>query len=633
MNDRAHTLSAGNWPSWVAPSLVAGKTTSLSELRTAGNWIFWLENRPEEKGRGVVVGRSPDGIIHDLTPVETDVGSRVHEYGGGAWDVRLNGETPSIAFSDRRKGGLWYVEDGQLDCWCPAGNMPENRYADITFDPVGASVFCVQESHSIGKAEAAIIHVNSAGQKATLVHGADFYAAPRPSPDGHFLAWFSWDDPEMPWTATRLDVAVLQRATMELGVPHQLGGQTPCSIIEPRWADSATLYATSDISGCWAPIRFQWIGGEWTATMLPDARAEIGLPHWVFSQRTMTPLPDGCLLALGIRHGLNHVLRFDGHIWEELLLGAPVNVPERLVDGRLAWIDAPSEAPPAIAVGLPETGFERFRESVILPPGITGEDIAAPQPLTFPTTNGVEAHALFYPPSSSSSSLRPDEKPPLVVMAHGGPTGRANPGFAFKVQWWTSRGFAVLDVNYRGSTGFGRAYREALDGEWGVADVEDCLAGVRAVVERDLVDPSRCVIRGSSAGGLTVLAALAQSDLFAAGTSLYGVTDLRALAAETHKFEARYLDRLIGPYPQDEAVYLERSPVTQAQSISVPVLFLHGGADNVVPLAQAQAMCTKLEHSELHVYPEEGHGFRTSSSIEDSLTRELAFYRKVLDLS
>ena len=625
----ARNSASGNWPSWVTPELVAGRTLSFSELRTAGNWTFWLESRPDEDGRSVITARDPEGRIHDLIPPGYSVGTRVHEYGGGAWDVRLKDDTPQVVFSDRKRGGVWFSNGTTATQWAKPGETPEHRYADLTFDPVSEAVFCVRESHGEGTPVATLVHVQPDGSDTVLVKGADFYAAPRPSPDGRFLAWFSWNDPAMPWTVTTLSVASFDRTTSTLGPVTDLSGPEPCSIIEPCWSPDGTLYATSDACGRWTPIRFSHDDTGWHPHSLDGANAEIGLPHWVFGQRSMAPLPGNRLLALGIRHGLNHVLLEEHGHWTDVALGSPVNVPEPLEDGHFSWIDAPTNAPAAIAIGRPGAPYDRFRSSVTLPPGITKTDIATPTPLTFPTANGAEAHALFYAPASSTSVLQDGEKPPLVVMAHGGPTGRANPSFAFKVQWWTSRGFAVLDVNYRGSTGFGRAYREALDGQWGVADIEDCLAGVQAVLDRGLADPARCVIRGSSAGGLTVLGALAQSDLFAAGTSLYGVTDLRALAEETHKFEARYLDGLIGPYPEDEAVYLKRSPITQAGGISVPVLFLHGGADRVVPLSQAESMRTKLEHSALHVYPEEAHGFRARDTIEDALQRELAFYQQV----
>lgn len=631
MTELSPSSSAGNWPSWVGPELVAGRTLSFSELKTAGDWIFWQETRPEEQGRSVIVGRAADGTLTDLTPSDRTVGTRVHEYGGGAWDVRLTEGYPEVVFSDRKAGGLWISNASRTVQVLDGAREPERRYADLTWDTAGNGFFCVRETHNGPVPAAALVYVTPDSDETVLAEGADFYAAPRPAPDGAALAWFSWQNPEMPWTVTTLSVAPLDRSCFELGPVTALGSAERCSIIEPRWAEDGTLYATSDARGCWTPVQFIRDETGWTERFLPKPNAEIGLPHWVFGQRTLLPLSNGELLALGIRDGLNCILHFTNGQWKDIGMGRPVNVPEHLANGEFAWIDAPEDAPSALAIGDLTGRYERFRPSVIFPEGVTHEDLSKPEPLSFPTANGQDAYALFYRPASSSSRLNEGEKPPLIVMAHGGPTGRANPAFAFKVQWWTSRGFAVLDVNYRGSTGFGRNYREALNGQWGVADVEDCLAAVQAVITGGLVDPDRCVIRGSSAGGLTVLSALAHSDLFAAGTSLYGVTDLRALAEETHKFEARYLDGLISPYPEGEAVYLERSPITHADQITVPVLFLHGGADKVVPLAQAEAMRTKLEQSDLHIYPDEGHGFRDRATVEDALTRELEFYCRVFD--
>ncbi|QDH16886.1 S9 family peptidase [Swingsia samuiensis] len=630
MVNQKKLFSTGHWPSWVTPELVAGKNISFSEIKTVQNWVFWLEGRPEENGRSVVVGRSPEGNMFDLTPPERKVGTRVHEYGGGAWDVRLKNNIPEVIYSDSKEGGVWLSFDNKTKNIIKNEDKNEKRYADLKWDNVGKGFFCIKELHKENIVESTIFYISLEGQETVLDKGNDFYAAPRLSPDGKYLAWFTWNNPEMPWTVTQLYVASFSSEKKTLGSAICLNFGKTCSIIEPRWADEKTLYATSDENGRWTPVRFTHQNEEWVKDNLPDAGAEIGLPHWVFGQRTYVPLTDSKIIALGIENGLNKTFLYCGKEWKKINLGAPFNVPEPLENGMFAWIDTPENAPPALALGDLETGkFDRFKVSVRLPDGIMPDDISIPKPITFTTKGGIEAYALFYAPTSSKYSLIENEKPPLVVIVHGGPTGRSNPGFAFKVQWWTSRGFAVLDVNYRGSTGFGRKYRELLDGEWGVADVEDCIAGAQAVIDQGWVDPKRCVIRGSSAGGLTVLSALAQSSVFVAGTSLYGVTDLRALVAETHKFEARYLDSLIGPYPEKEQVYVKRSPLTQADKINVPVLFLHGGNDKVVPLSQAELMKEKLKDSSLHIYPEEGHGFREKEVIEDALVRELNFYQSV----
>ncbi|WP_237442242.1 MULTISPECIES: prolyl oligopeptidase family serine peptidase [unclassified Saccharibacter] len=628
--------------SWVSPALMVQKNRALSEVRAQKGWVFWLERRPDEAGRSVVVGRAPDGHCQDLTPQGSDVGTSVHVYGGGAWDVRVTEHGVEVVYSDRRQGGVWFSRHGQPSvAWCAEAHRDGRvcHYADLCFAPSAMTVFCVRETHHEGQETAQIVSITEQGDEHVWAEGADFYAAPRPSPNGRFLAWMMWDNPHMPWTETRLAVTALTRGAS----PTVLEGEAEsCSVMEPFW-DGTRLYALSDrtVEGqerLWTPIAFDEAQGRWEPALLPPAGAEIGLPAWVFGQRSCVPLEGGGLLARGLYHGVARLLRYEPESgWHILAFeGAPETVPFPLEDGsgRVAWLDAPADLPPAVALGGLEGPIERFRLAWQVPEGVTKEDIATPETLQIDVDDDGPSplYALFYPPAHGAHCLPAEETPPLVVIVHGGPTGQARTDLSFKVQWWTSRGFAVLDVNYRGSTGFGRAYREALDGQWGVRDVRDCCAAVRYLIAQGRVDPARCVIRGSSAGGLTVLSALAQSDLFVAGTSLYGVTDLRGLVADTHRFEARYTDRLIAPWPEGEAVYRARSPLSWPEKITAPVLFLHGGADKVVPLSQAEALVAQLDgEPQLHIYPHEGHGFRAPDVIVDSLQRELAFYQQVFE--
>lgn len=632
------SLRAGFWSSWVTPEFVAGQSVRLSELRAAGGWLYWLEGRPQAAGRTILVGVDLGGGSSrrvDISPPDRDVGSRVHEYGGGSYAVAPDGR---IVLSDRKEAGVWLRDmDG---AWRGLGGRSGCRYADFAFDPGGNGLFAVCEDAGVEGVEpkASLVWFGPDGIERPIMSGADFYAAPRPAPDGAFLAWYEWNHPDMPWDATTLKVASILRdglVPVLASCQRMSGGDERCSVIEPVWQSARVLLANSDAVGGWRPYRFDLAdegGAGSVAFSLPDPRAEVGLPPWVFGQETLRPLPDGSLLALGTRNGLPVVLRLNGEEWQEMSLGAPASCPVSTGD-RFAWLDAAPDHAPRVVSGRPGEDPVVLGEAFAWPEAVSPQDVAAPRALTFPTVDGSQAHALFYAPASAHQILQAGEKPPLVVMAHGGPTTAASPAFSFKVQWWTSRGFAVIDVNYRGSTGFGRAYRQALDGEWGVLDVSDCLDAVRYVLDEGLADPARCVIRGSSAGGLTVLGCLARSSLFAAGTSLYGVTDLRSLAEETHKFESRYLDRLIGPYPEDEAVYLERSPVSHADGIQAPVLFLHGSEDRVVPLSQAELMVERLrargKWAELHVYPGEAHGFRRQDTLMDSFERELRFYRDV----
>ncbi len=620
------SIPSGSWPSWVAPDLVAGRSVSLSELQAAGDSLYWLEGRPQEKGRTALVSVKRNEAPQDLLPVSHDVGSRVHEYGGGAYRVS---PTQRVVFSDRRTGHVWLREtDGSL---VPLASSEGCSYAEFSFDSVERGVFCIREDQrSPGEARAAIVWLDHQ-RETVLVQGDDFYAAPRPAPDDRHLVWVAWSHPDMPWDATKLSIASL---TWQEDIPHCgtisviCGHSIRCSSVDPVWETAQTLLASCDESGFWRPYRFS-VEAEQNAVSLPDPGGETGFPHWVFGQRSLNLLPNGRLMAQIVTEGVSSIAVLESDTWARQPELDAAHLPVAFGD-ELAWIDSPPDAPPAVVIG---DRHNRIRQAFTFPQDVNARDCAAPTALPFPTGKGETAHALYYAPVNRHHTLADGEQPPLVVMAHGGPTARASSAFSFKVQWWTSRGFAVLDVNYRGSTGFGRAYRRALEGQWGVVDVQDCIAAVRHVTAQGLADPKRCVIRGSSAGGLTVLMALASSSVFAAGCSLYGVTDLRALAGDTHKFESRYLDRLIGPYPEQEDLYLTRSPLSHVAEITAPVLFLHGNLDKVVPLAQAQAMYDGMlalgRHSELHVYDGEGHGFRQEHTLKDSFSRELAFYLKV----
>ncbi|ACI51705.1 peptidase S9 prolyl oligopeptidase active site domain protein [Gluconacetobacter diazotrophicus PA1 5] len=633
------TQPFGTWPSAVTTALVAGRTVGLSAVQADGDAILWLETRPSEAGRTVLVRWTAGTGAVDLTPPPLDVGTRVHEYGGGAYAVSGG----RIAFSHRPDGSVWVIEaDGPARAISTVAGL---RFADFTFDPAGARLFCVREDHRAGgePVSALVALPLAGGDPATqagqvLVSGPDFVSSPRPSPDGAHLAWIEWNHPAMPWDATRLRVGRLERDGTLAGARTLAGDGDPESVIEPAWAGPRALYAASDRSGWWNLWRFTLPGGG-PEPVAPMA-AEIGLPHWVFGQCSYRPLPDGSILAIAIDHGEARTIRIKDDPDPSMRVhavafGHPAQCPAPLADGSLAWIDTPPDGPPAVVHGRVGAPPDTLRAAAVL--DLAPGDIARAETIRFPLPDapgGVQrGHAFFYPPASSRFRGPADEKPPLIVMAHGGPTGRASEAFSFKVQWWTSRGFAVVDVNYGGSTGFGRAYRRRLEGKWGEIDVADCIAACRFLIEHGRVDPHRIAIRGSSAGGLTVLLALARSSLFAAGASLYGVTDLRALAQETHKFESRYLDSLVGPYPAAEATYLARSPLTQATGIQVPVLFLHGLDDAVVPPGQARAMATALSGNAVphahYEFPGESHGFRREATIRRALDLELDFYGQV----
>ncbi|AQU87643.1 S9 family peptidase [Komagataeibacter nataicola] len=634
------TSPYGTWPSPVSAALVAGQTVSLSDVRVDGRDIYWIEGRPAEGGRRVLV-RARAGQVADVTPAPFDVGTRVHEYGGGAYAVCQG----RVALSNRRDGSVWLMEGGQSRCLAAGAGL---RFADLTFSADGRFLFCVREDHGVAEGEpaAAIVVLDCTAMVedpafnggTPLVMGPDFLSSPRPSPDGRYLAWIEWDHPAMPWDATRLRVATLLQEGSDpprLAAPWTLAGDDGQaeSVIEPGWDAAGRLLALSDRSGWWNLYRFDTTASAPVA--LAPMQAEIGQPHWIFGLRSYALLADGTILAMIVNGGEARMACLRDGVATPVALGHPSGCPVPVEGGGFAWLDVPPDNAAAVVTGMPGQPPHVLRRATDLPLGAA--DIALPRAITFPLPSGDGlGQAFFYAPTSSRHVGPAGEKPPLVVMAHGGPTGRASAAFSFKVQWWTSRGFAVVDVNYGGSTGFGRAYRQRLEGQWGVVDVDDCIAACHYLADRGLVDPTRIVIRGSSAGGLTVLLALARSELFAAGTSLYGVTDLRALATDTHKFESRYLDTLVGPYPADEATYLARSPLTQVAHIRAPVLFLQGLDDKVVPPSQARSMVEALRGQgvpcALYEFAGEGHGFRQEATIRQAWELELAFYQQVLRL-
>ncbi|MFT9294621.1 MAG: prolyl oligopeptidase family serine peptidase [Acetobacter orientalis] len=639
----AMPMPCGTWPSPVTVDLVAGKALALSEVRVDGNAVYWLERRPAEKGRTVLCRWQGGTPAHDVLPDMYDIGTRVHEYGGAPYAVQQG----KIAFSEKRSGALWVVLTPQSPPVC-LSNTEGVRYADLRFAAQGTLLLAVREDHRVaGEPKAALVaftvqNGQAPGPEVVLHTGPDFLAAPTVSPDGHFLAWVEWQHPNMPWDATRLCGATIARdkngAVTSLQDRHVLAGATqPESLIEPRFAPDGSLHVLSDRNGAWTVWRIapeSLAQSDVTLTPCPMPEGEIGQPAWVFGQSSYQLLPQGGAVVLAVQDGSArcHVVAATGQA--KAFHAAPDQCPIALLDGRFAWLEAPADALPAIVVGTPDGGPQNIlRRAAALT--LHSGDISRPETIRFPVEEGGPAvgHAFFYPPANSQACVPQGERPPMLVLVHGGPTARAQQGFSFKVQWWTSRGFAVLDVNYGGSTGFGRIWRERLKGQWGVVDVADCVAACAHMVATGRVDPARIGIRGSSAGGMTVLVALATSSLFAAGVSLYGVTDLRALAAETHKFEARYLDGLIGPWPEAEAVYLARSPLTVASKIRASVLLLQGEDDKVVPPSQAHAMANALKAAgtpcTLHEFAGEGHGFRQESTLRKALSEEVAFYGRV----
>ncbi len=634
----------GTWGSPVGAALVAGKTTTLSMLRADGTSLLWLEGRPTEAGRVVLCRREGTAPPQELTPPPFDVGSRVHEYGGGGY-ASFGGR---IGFSHRPDGSVWLIEPASAPrAIC---TVPGLRFADLCFTPDGRWLIAVREDHRDPRAaqpEAAIVALRlddaadpSAAAGEVLVRGADFLSSPRVSPDGGTLAWIEWGHPAMPWDATRL-----HRASILQDVPRRIGlsgmrclagdtgdGMPGESLMQPGFDADGVLHVCSDRTGWWNLFR---VGADGELVPLCPMQREIGVPPWVFGQRSYRFMPDGSVIAAAVEQGRMLPLHIRRGVAHTLPIGPVAECPVLLsgIDGpQLGWLRAaPDQAAAVLTAPFPWDPTARpfiIAASHALP--LDAQDIAVAETIRCRAADGSTVHAFYYAPANRRYAVPPGERPPLVVMAHGGPTGMTSEAFSLRVQWWTSRGIGVVDVNYGGSTGFGRAYRERLDGQWGVVDVDDCIAACTHLIDTGRADPARIAIRGSSAGGFTVLAALTRSTLFSAAACLYGIGELRSLAAETHKFERHYLDRLLGSLPEFGATYDARSPIRHLDALRCPVIFFHGTEDRVVPIAQTRAMAEALEQRGIrvavHEFAGEAHGFRREETIRQVLELELAFY-------
>ncbi|HEY8008686.1 MAG TPA: S9 family peptidase [Methylocella sp.] len=619
------TAPYGTWVSPVSVELMTEAAIALASLSVDGTDLYWLEARPRENGRAVLCRRRADGVIQDLTLAPFNVGSRVHEYGGGAYAVAAG----CVVFSDRASGNVFLIEAG--------GGAPRKietpdscRYADFEFDVPRRRVLAVREDHR-GRPptdpKAAIVSLPFGdGAETVLVEGPDFLSSPRLSPDGKTLCWIAWDHPNMPWDGTKLFTADIA-PDGALAAARLVAGETPEAIVQPEWSADGGLYFCSDRTGWWNLYARR--NGRFEA--LAPVEAETGGPHWVFRQRYYDFLGDGRIIAAIVSKGVRTAAVIaDGQV-TPLGIGQVQDCPRRFGDG-LAFIATPPIAAPSVCITPGVNGNPPSIIRSAAPAVLPSDSISVGETISFAAPDGL-AHAFWYPPKNRGYEGPKDELPPLVVLSHGGPTSMATNSFSLSIQWWTSRGFGVVDVNYGGSTGFGRAYRERLTGQWGVVDVEDCAAAAKHLVQHGLADPARLLIRGGSAGGFTTLAALTSLSLFKAGASHYGVGDLMLLATDTHKFESRYLDKLIGPLPQAKTLYAERSPINHIGKLACPVIFFQGEDDKTVPPNQAQTMVEAMNARGLpvafYLFPGEGHGFRKAETMRRVLELELDFYGKV----
>jgi dipeptidyl aminopeptidase/acylaminoacyl peptidase len=628
------TAPYGSWKSPITTDLILSGAIGLGQVVLDDEDIYWLEMRPSEGGRMVIVKQAPETDTEpqpepvDVTPEPFSVRTRVHEYGGGAYLVN-DSVVYFSNFSDQR---LYRQDPGEE----PKPITPETdtRYADGCFDATRNRIICVREDHaSVGEPVNSIVAVDAEGnaEQEVLFQGSDFCSNPRISPDGRTLCWLTWDHPNMPWDGTKLYSARFND-NGKLGEPHLVAGSTTESIFQPEWSPDNVLHFVSDRSGWWNLWRSEK-GQLWPLTKL---EGEFGKPQWVFGSGTYSFASDELIACSYTENDAWKIAML--HIPSKMLLAIETPYTEmgrgdfKVGDGKIVFIGgAPSLPMSVVQVDLASSKWWELRKAHDLE--IDDGYLSTAQPVEFPTENGQTAHAFYYPPKNGDFEWPTDEKPPLLVKSHGGPTGSAGTALDLGVQFWTSRGIGVLDVNYGGSTGYGREYRERLNGDWGVVDVDDCCNAALYIVSQGDADPDRLAIDGGSAGGYTTLAALTFKDVFKAGASHYGVSDLEALAKETHKFESRYLDGLVAPYPEGKGLYQERSPINYTEQLSCPLILFQGLEDQIVPPNQAEMMFDAVRAKGIPTayIPFEGeqHGFRRSENIKRALEAELYFYSKV----
>jgi dipeptidyl aminopeptidase/acylaminoacyl peptidase len=629
----------GTWASPITAEMVAGSGISLFAPWLAGGVAWWLEGRPTEGGRVVLVTGGDDHEPTDVTPAGFNVRTMVHEYGGGAYCLH----TRTVYFSNFEDQRLYRQAPGDE----PTPVTPEvegrrHRYADGRVTADGRFWIGVRERHEgSGRPnevvnELVAIATDGSDAPRIIAGGRDFYSNPRISPDGAKLCFLAWNLPWMPWDGSELLVAELAADGSLAEAEHVAGRDGRESIFQPEWSPAGDLVFASDRSGWWNLERVR--DGE--RSVLHAAEAEFGYPAWVFGVRSFSFLGDGRIFCAYGGDGRMSFALLDPENGELVDLQVPhdaVRTPYVCAESTTGlYIAGSATIPPQLVrIDLTTGEYEVVRTSGEAP--VDTSFFSVPRAVDFPTDGGLTAHALHYPPANPGQSAPSDEKPPLIVDVHGGPTDHSTSLFSLATQFWTSRGFAVVDVNYGGSSGYGREFRERLNGQWGVVDLRDSINAALHLVERGEADPARLLIRGGSAGGYTVICALTFTDDFAAGTSYFGLADLEPFATgDTHKFESKYEHTLIGPYPEAAQLYRERSPVHFADRISTPMLVLQGEEDMVVPITQAKLIVAALEENRVPyaylLFEGEGHGFRRSDTIIRAFDAELSFYAQVLGL-
>jgi len=625
------TAPYGTWKSPLTARAVAAGGLQFSSVILDGDDIYWLERRPEEGGRSVVVKRSPDGRIADVTPGGTNVRTRVHEYGGGAYSVS-HGIIYYSEFTDQR---VYRLEPGGV----PRPLTPPGDwfYADYAINPSRTRLICVREDHTLMEREAVntLVSLTLDGPEpmtagTVVASGHDFCSTPRFSPDGSRLAWLAWRHPCMPWDGSELWTADVTRDGRLEHLTRVAGGGDE-SIFQPGWSPDGTLYFVSDRTLWWNLYRLR--AGQVEA--VHPMSAELGRPQWQFGTSTWAFADESHLVVAYAKNGHWRLATIDASTGVLAPVGTDLQPGEGVaatrthavfVGGSALALDA------VVGVDLATGRAETIQVASAVK--IAPEYLSTPDAIEFPTDGGLTAHAFYYGPRNRDFAGPPDERPPLIVISHGGPTAARRATLSLDIQYWTSRGFAVVDVNYGGSSGYGRAYRQRLNGQWGVVDVADCVNAATYLAAQGKADADRLIIRGNSAGGYTTLAALTfHPEVFKAGASYYGISDIEVMVRDTHKFESRYFDSLLGPYPAKRDVYRARSPIHFVDRLSCPLILFQGLEDKVVPPNQSRMMADAVRAKGLPVafltFEGEQHGFRQADTIVRCLEAELFFYGAV----
>mgnify|MGYP001215446082 FL=1 len=620
------TKPYGTWESLITSEMLVGGAVRLGEIVTDGDDVWWAESRPDEGGRTVIVRNGKD-----QTDKKTNVRTLVHEYGGSAWWVR-NGTLVYSQYLDQRL----YRRDKSGDSipLTPESETQQSyRYADGRITNNEDWYVCVRETHTSSDEEPSneivAVPLDGSQQIRVLVSGPDFVSSPRVSKEGNQIAWVQWNHPNMPWDDTQLCIASLE----EMVLSNQKVTKSKAeSFFQPEWDDQGNLHVVSDRNNWWNLFRVDQSTNEIDLTSLTNFEAEIGLPQWVFGQSRYAFVGDEIWFVYR-EAGIDKLatLSSNGQFEQIKIDATEIESVTNYQDGIVATVSSWKAESSVMFINSEEVRpLSKTRDLDI------GESwFPVPETFTYQTSDSEKAHALFYSPTNPEYEIHENENPPLIVLAHGGPTGSARRQLQLSIAYWTSRGFGVADVDYRGSTGYGRLYRNRLRNSWGLADVEDCVAVAKHLVAQKKVDKNRLAIKGGSAGGFTVLAALTFHDTFTAGASRYGIADLAILAKDTHKFESRYLDRLVGKWPEDEEIYKQRSPIHHIEQLSTPMVILQGSEDPIVPPNQAHLMAKKLKENDIpHAlieFSDEGHGFRKAPNITKAIESELAFFAQIFN--